>query len=106
MTPGTRSSGHKTRADEPVVSDARDSSASVHENCLHAIASALNQSRHLSVTALADSTVKTQRSAPLSDFPYPTCHFPRNNAPLNLPRSHGKPWRCTQRRDVPPRDPA
>src|SRR6266404_2915129 len=27
--------------------------------------------------------------------PYPTRQFPRNNAPLNLPRSHEKPWRGT-----------
>ena len=30
--------GHKTRADEPVVSDARDKSASAHQNCLPASA--------------------------------------------------------------------
>jgi hypothetical protein len=39
---GYRSSqnGHKTRADEPVVLDARDKSASARENCLPVTASA------------------------------------------------------------------
>jgi hypothetical protein len=42
-----------------------------------------------------DSTVKAQ-SCPLCQImPYPTCQFPRNNAPLNLPRCHEIPWRGT-----------
>ncbi len=55
--------GDKTRADEPVVLGARDRQASVRENCLPVIASAWNQSRHLSLTVPPDSTVKAQSSS-------------------------------------------
>jgi hypothetical protein len=87
--------GNKTRGDEPVVSGAWDRSASLHKNCLPVIASASNQSRHHSVTVPSDSTVKAPKLFPCQITPYPTCHFPRNNAPLNLPCSHENPWRGT-----------
>jgi hypothetical protein len=62
---GCRSSqnGHKTRADEPAVSDARDRSASVRGNCLPVTSSA-QQKPTPSPHCSSDSTVKAQ-SCPL-----------------------------------------
>src|SRR5262249_42054717 len=95
---GCRSSrtGHKTRADEPVVLDARDKSASVRENCLPVTASARTKSRHLPLTAPPVQPLKKSQLSSCQITPYPSRQFPRNNAPMNLPRSHEKTWRGTQ----------
>src|SRR5262249_7814274 len=94
---GCRSSrtGHKTRADEPVVLDARDKSASVRENCLPVTASARQKNRHLPLTAPPVQPLKKSQLSSCQITPYPSRQFPRNNAPMNLPRSHEKTWRGT-----------
>ena len=69
-------------------------SASVRENCLPVIASAsikADTSPSLSLRFNRENS----KLFPCQITPYPTCQFPRNNAPLNLPRSHEKPWRGT-----------
>jgi hypothetical protein len=98
---GCRSSqnGHKTRADEPVVLGARDKSALVRENCLPVIASAGTKAD----TFLSLPYRFNRQNSKLSlcqTTPYPTRQFARNNAPLNLPRSHEKPRRGTLRWSV------
>ena len=95
---GCRSSqnGHKTRADEPVVLGARDKSASFRENCLPVIASARSKADDLPVTALPIQALKTQSPPHCQIIPYHTRQFPRNNASLDLPRCHEKPWRGTE----------
>jgi hypothetical protein len=38
---------------------------------------------------------ESSKLSPCQITPYPTCQVPRNNVPLNLPRSHEIPWRGT-----------
>jgi hypothetical protein len=74
---GYRSSqnGHKTRADEPVVLEARDKSAWARENCLPVTASAGNKSRHLSLIAPTVQPLKLTALL-LSDYPVPLASLP------------------------------
>ena len=42
------------------------------------------------------STIDGVQPLPRQITPKSTRQFPRNNAPLNMPRSHEKPWRGTR----------
>jgi hypothetical protein len=66
----------------------------VRENCLPVIASAGTKADTFLSLPLPIQPSKL-KAVPLSDYADPTRQFARNNAPLNLPRSHEKPRRGT-----------
>ena len=83
-------SNHKRRC----VLGARDRPASVRENCLPVIASAQPKPTPFRRCPYRFNR-ENSKLFPCQITPYPTRQFPRNNGPLNLPRSHEKPRRGT-----------